>query len=617
MTSVENVNNSYLINDNLKRFNQHKGSTFQLITGKTYDIKKYKSSDSTRPIKSAPIKLEPQTFNNFENASLFSINSKSSLKNYNYKDVLKKNPSLKAESEVVRRNLFRNYMKTFEETNTVFKLNEHLYDKNEIKNASSEIRSLISEFKRGAANRAFNENRIQKKLELFNLQNVKPIKTKIETDKEPENIKVENVLVDVVPTDAGNNQPDNDTEKVRKFSAWSTDSKAQSIKLKEQKSEDQVFYKVTNKVQQANIEKNFKKLKETESGNHEIFDDFSANSGDILVEETYESLIDNNGELISDRVNKTNRKKKTSSPDSFKNPQSTASLTSNEFAEHDDEKYYNRNKDKFMKNVELAHKSMFSFSRIAAMKQEKRFPKPDEPQLHTTEELNLNDDNLKKQLKLNRLSKILENKDGNKMVSVEKIKRNNFKYEDDDDLDDDDDDNDDEDGLFNKQYRIKLKKRQNYMKLLKYMYNKAQKNQEKIEGILNKSESSLNTQLDVRKDDRLLNKVIDTIDKPVVETIVKPVFCISIPFKRDNISNYEIFIPQHRFNGKQIDQVNNSSSSNRSSISSRFYEISSNNYKNEKINNVLPLNYKSLRMSGLKVIEPQSKSNYWKNYNNK
>ena len=156
------------------------------------------------------------------------------------------------------------------------------------------------------------------------------------------------------------------------------------------------------------------------------------------------------------------------------------------------------------------------------------------------------------------------------------------------------------------------------------MYNKIWgQNQAKIESILKRTGYKLNPELQIKTDEdsqcvSIVPQSQFSNEDAIENTNKQNNFCISIPCKRDNISNYEIFIPRH-FN--QLSSENNSSG--RSSVSStKIYQINKNNSKikmelvkkqeNETYATCsdLPLSYDSLKISGLKVIEAKAKSNF-------
>ena len=633
MPSVDNVNR-YVMNENLKLFTQRRGSSLQVDTDKTnrevYNEYIYRSQKITglRTIKSAPFKKKveiidsrPRTsasktkgplFDHIDNASLFSSDSKSSLINYNYKAISYKYPSLNRQAEFVRRNLFKNYMKSFKETSEIYKINEPLLDKNQKKNVTTEIHALISSFRRDDTNQAFlrrheelvKQGELAKSAEL-DKKNIKKSDEKItNTVSSVTTTAKEGGSANVVVTTDSKKIKNDETNKIIPLTNRTNNvfpGKLEQILDEELKPKQMIKLKKAT----FDLSKNNQQYPDLTTSNLEIFTDENAYESydDLIKEETDKSeKIDNdNLESLSPSIGYEIF-------DRYKN---------------DDDKFYSKNKAKFMKDFEKGNLLINNFAREATQKREKCFKNTfkETPHAHTAKDLNLNTDSLKNELKRIRIAKILalNNKKSNKNDNKENIV-NQYEDEDDDDFDLLDENEDDEDNPKNKdaikkqKYEMRVKKRQHNQVLLKYMYEKAKKNKIKIDSILNKYRYD-----NEPKQDDLVTNEIEDLNNDDEETTLENNkqqlnFCISLPFRRDNISNYEIFIPKYTQKENHLYLMNNNASTSTSVLSlSTKSEI--NNDKD--LDKELPLNYESLKISGVKIIESKSKSTFWQNYNKK
>ena len=651
MPSVETVNR-YVLNENLKRFAQARGSNSNLTHNDKSNLIKSQKITTLRTIKSAPFKKRvdftdnrPKTskadtsrgilFDQIDNASLFSSDSKSSIVNYNYKMIPHKYPSLNKQAEQVRRNLFKNYMKAFKETNAIYNLNESLLDKNQKKNATSEIHGLISSFKRDETNQAF----LKRYEDATKSGEDKSNKIKKLNEKAAKEVDHVNTL-GLVPTESS--KTINESQHKKETNKESNINHENTIPLNNQVKHTEVVKRISYNKEKKIAEEEIKNPNAPVSAKvrratfdlskiSEQYQDLTMSNLEIFTEEAYETLVNEDPH----KMDKTEENLPLPSPsigyelfDRYKN---------------DDEKFYNKNKKYFMEHFEQGNLAINNFARFATQNREKCFKNTfkETPHAHTAKELKLNADSLKNELKRIRLAKLLainnnNSKNDSNMKNKEFKKSQYFEDDDDDEFDlQDGDDEEEEDNLKNKdalkkqQFQMRVKKRQHYQVLLKYMYEKAQKNKIKIDSILNKYQYGMQSESESRSE----IKIPETIATKPNDDIQKQSnsFCISIPFKRDNISNYEIFIPKHSNNSQKIINsqlvlVDNSVSlSSSSSFSMHRQQSEFNKFGQELIksenrniinqgNKELPLNYESLKISGLKVIESKLKSNFWENY---
>lgn len=638
MPSVDNINR-YVMSENFKLFTKGRGSNFKLDTEKKNreindeQVYRYQKITGLRTIKSAPFKKKvevidsrPQTsktdkskgplFDHIDNASLFSSDSKSSIVKYNYKAIAYKCPSLNRQAEYVRRNLFKNYMKSFKETSQIYKINEPLLDKNQKTNVSTEIHALISSFRRDDTNQAFlrRHEELQKQAELAKAAELEK-KTAKKPDEKIKRVESTGTTTIVVTTDA---KKTNNNDKKQISSSSNQINNPETVKrvspFKENKISDEELRKSPVKIRKATFD--------LSKNNQQEYPDLTASNLELFTDENvYETfdVLDNDDIGKLEKIE--NGTEEVPSPsigyeifDRYKN---------------DDDKFYSKNKAKFMKDFEKGNLLINNFAREATQKREKCFKNTfkETPHAHTAKDLNLNTDSLKNELKRIRIAKILafNNKKSDKNTNKENS-TNEYEDEDDDDLDMLNENNldDDEDSQKNKKaiekqnYEMRVKKRQHYQVLLKYMYEKAKKNKIKIDSILSQYRYE-----NEPKHDEIANKIeefnsYEEIISPQNSNNKQTNFCISLPFKRDNISNYEIFIPKYQHNNNQLYLMNNTNNNNSSrSISTLSLSTRSETNNDKELKKELPLNYESLKLSGIKIIESKSKSTLWQNYNKK
>lgn len=606
---------------------------------------------SMRTIKSAPFrntaKLSVENVNkplqntnkpnmhylrDIENLSAFLVDSPVPMEYNNGKNFYKKYPSLDKHAELLRRSLFKKYMKQFTETNSYVRENFSKLDKYQVKNASNDVKQLLNSFEKSQSKHNFEIAKPGPPAIVKIDKKTKKVQKKLE-NKENQVVNNEIKTEDI----ENKNQENTDSKAPSGKQSHTPTSRQQNQQSRSHtnSNEDDRFFNTVQLVMKSNLKmQNYSDIKDASHDDLTI----ATQSGEIHVDESFDAdkEIQNNdsspkGWTRTRRLKAVTAHRKLSptlinASGSLNTKITSTTASSGEFIENEDNAYYNRHKSKFIKNTEQAHKAMSNFARVQSGKLDKKFPRPEPPKLHSIDELNLDGEALRKQLRMSKFTRWLEENDAEKANKVANIlsskpnssKTNAYTNFDDDSFIDFDDDEDE----INRRYRIRLKKRENYMKLIQVMYNQARRNQIRTEKILNKG-----TELQVKIRNQLESKSESTLQlKAASETLAtaaaaaithekalnsKNMFRISIS-ARENISNYEIFIPS--FNNQHKNNNNHSNFYNGSDLRDTNGYLNQPNELNSNNKNILPLTIDELRDFGAKIIESKSTSNYWRNY---
>jgi hypothetical protein len=192
----------------------------------------------------------------------------------------------------------------------------------------------------------------------------------------------------------------------------------------------------------------------------------------------------------------------------------------------ENERFYIRNRKKFMKNSEKAHKSMFDYSRKATAELNENLSIKKFPQMRSITDLNLNTEILKKRVQLKKFNSHIQEVNNTEIQDGYSSKE--------------DDENDEK---FIKTYRKRLNKREEHIRSLEVMYNKAVGYQQQVKHMFHNDYESSQTpnvfQINAIKRE-IKSAPIRKLPYFFENDTIKEKFRIS----NAKCSNYEVFIPK-------------------------------------------------------------------------